>query len=97
MSKQKTIELCTDIINYIGDKAIGKSEISLNLIGLSAIELRDKVKSEVNLLSEVENEMERWHLGRDNDGETLQKINDLLYSAGYLKWFNQKKENDNGN
>jgi hypothetical protein len=51
----------------------------------------------IKLLSEVENAMERWHHARDNDAETLQKINDLLYSAGYLKWFNQKKENDNGN
>lgn len=47
------------------------------------------------ILEEIENAMERWHHGRDNDGETLQKINDILYAHGYLKWFNEdNKQND---
>ena len=35
--------------------------------------------------------MERWHLGRDNDAETLDDINDVLYKNGYLTFFNDKK------
>ena len=40
-------------------------------------------------LNEIENAMERWHHARDEDGETLQKINDILFSIGKLSWFNE--------
>jgi len=39
-------------------------------------------------LSEIENAMERWHHARDEDGETLQKINNIMLEAGKLEWFN---------
>jgi ribosomal protein S8 len=42
-------------------------------------------------LSEIENAMERWHHGRDNDDEALEEINKIMYEAGYLKWFNEKQ------
>lgn len=41
-------------------------------------------------IKEIENLMERWHLARDNDGETLQGINDVLVSIGLLGWFNRQ-------
>ena len=44
-----------------------------------------------NIVVEIENLMERWHLGRDNDAETLNDINDVLYKNGYLTFFNDKK------
>ena len=48
-----------------------------------------------DVLNEIANAMERWHLARDNDDETLKTINDILYSHGYLKWFNEdNKETD---
>lgn len=41
-------------------------------------------------IKEIENLMERWHLARDNDTETLQGINDALLKIGLLEWFNRK-------
>ena len=40
-------------------------------------------------ICEIENAMERWHLARDNDDETLQKINDILVGIEKLGWFNK--------
>ncbi len=34
--------------------------------------------------------MERWHLARDNDDETLEDINKILVSIGMLSFFNKK-------
>ena len=50
------------------------------------------VKDYKNIVEEIENSMERWHLGRDNDAETLNDINDVLYKNGYLSFFNDKKK-----
>jgi hypothetical protein len=44
-----------------------------------------------NPLSEIENAMERWHMARDNDDETLERINEILYNNGYLTFWNDKK------
>jgi len=41
-------------------------------------------------ISEIENAMERWHLGRDNDDETLAEINRILLELGLLTWHNQE-------
>jgi hypothetical protein len=41
-------------------------------------------------IKEIENIMERWHLARDNDAETLQGINDALVKIGLLAWFNRQ-------
>jgi len=46
----------------------------------------DRLKSAIN---EIENAMERWHHARDEDGETLQKINDVLLELGKLEWVNK--------
>lgn len=97
-TQHQTLDLCSAVIEYhsvLLNETV--STISLNTVVLRAYELRKRIAAEKNLLSEIENAMERWHLGRDNDDEALQKINDLLYQAGYLKWFNEKKENNNGN
>jgi len=40
-------------------------------------------------LREIENAMERWHLGRDDDAETLRLINEILKKAGLLSFFNR--------
>ena len=47
-------------------------------------------KEQKTAISELEDAMERWHHARDNDGETLQKINDILLGIGKLEWFNKK-------
>ena len=49
------------------------------------------VKDYKNIVEEIENSMERWHLGRDNDSETLNDINNILYKNGYLSFFNDKQ------
>jgi hypothetical protein len=41
-------------------------------------------------ISEIENAMERWHHARDNDNETIEKINEIMVSIGKLEWFNKK-------
>ena len=40
-------------------------------------------------LNEIENAMERWHHARDNNDETLEKINAVLFKIGRLGWFNK--------
>jgi hypothetical protein len=40
-------------------------------------------------VGEIADAMERWHLSRDNDSETLEKINGILYKSGHLLWFNE--------
>jgi len=40
-------------------------------------------------LKEIENLMERWHMGRDNDDETLTGINAALVKIGKLLHFNK--------
>lgn len=41
-------------------------------------------------INEIENAMERWHHARDNDNETIEKINEIMVSIGKLEWFNKK-------
>jgi len=41
-------------------------------------------------MNEIEKAMIRWHHARDNNKETLQKINDILVSIGRLGWFNKQ-------
>jgi hypothetical protein len=49
----------------------------------------EALKSEHDTISQISDAMERWHLARDNDSETLEKINDILYKSGHLLWFNE--------
>ena len=49
------------------------------------------IKDYKNIVEEIENSMERWQLGRDNDSETLDDINNILYKNGYLTFFNDKQ------
>lgn len=58
-----------------------------------ARKLVSELKAEAATIKEVENLMERWHLARDNDNETLQGINDALVKIGLLSWFNKPREN----
>jgi hypothetical protein len=50
----------------------------------------DSTSKLISTLSEIEDAMERWHHARDNNEETLESINNILYDAGMLWWFNQK-------
>lgn len=43
-----------------------------------------------SLVNKIENAMERWHLSRDNDDETLAEINKILVSYERLGWHNYK-------
>jgi hypothetical protein len=49
----------------------------------------DKVLKYANAINEIENAMERWHHARDNDSETIDKINQSLVDIGLLGWFNK--------
>ena len=42
-----------------------------------------------NTLSKIVNLMERWHFGREEDAEVLEKINKVLTDAGMLRHFNR--------
>ena len=39
----------------------------------------------------IDSAMERWHLGRDEDYDTLMDITDILVELGLLSFFNNKK------
>lgn len=41
-------------------------------------------------INDVENIMERWHLGRSNDDDTLNNISNALYNVGRLRFFVKK-------
>jgi len=45
-----------------------------------------------NTLSKIVNLMERWHFGREEDAEVLEKINNVLTDAGMLRHFNRTNE-----
>lgn len=45
----------------------------------------------VEAIKEIENAMERWQLARDNDDETLEKINQVLFGLGLLTFFKDDK------
>jgi hypothetical protein len=51
----------------------------------------EKTAKRDKAIEEIENAMERWHLGRDEDEETLQNINDILVGIGLLGWHNKSK------
>lgn len=56
-------------------------------------ELNDKnieLKKYKEAIFEIENIMERWHVGREEDLEALQAINDNLVNIGLLYFFNKK-------
>jgi len=57
--------------------------------GLRLLEIEKALPDISKPIKEIENAMERWHHARDNDGETLQKINDILVEIGLLGWFNK--------
>ena len=44
--------------------------------------------NEKQILAEIENIMERWNHGRQNDNETTERIDKLLKDNGYLGFFN---------
>ncbi len=44
------------------------------------------------IVSEIENAIERWHLCRSENEETLEAINAILLGHGMLKFFNKSQE-----
>ena len=42
------------------------------------------------IVSEIENIMERWNLGRENDTETLENINEIMFKIGRQTFFKAK-------
>ena len=42
----------------------------------------------LSAINEIKNAMERWHLWRANNDETLDEINKILVGIGRLEWFN---------
>lgn len=43
-------------------------------------------------IRELENVMERWHVGRSEDSEVIELLNDKLVSIGRLTFFNKKAD-----
>lgn len=84
-----------ELFNYLSNE-LGATALESNLIDIKRI-VKSESKNEptcscVSLqsaMNEIENAMERWHLARDNDGETLEKINRILVGIGRLGWFNR--------
>ena len=69
-------------------KKIGKEKLIEMLIEANRMIVEQIQKSKA--LNEIENVMERWHHMRDNDNETIEKINEILFGVGRLEWFNKK-------
>ena len=46
------------------------------------------------VIFDIDSAMERWHLGRDEDYDTLMEINDILVEIGFLSFFNTKNKQD---
>ena len=44
-----------------------------------------------NVILNIDSAMERWHLCREDDYDTLMEINDILVELGLLSFFNNKK------
>lgn len=42
------------------------------------------IKKLTSTILDIQNAMERWHLGRDDDKETLEEISEILIEAGFL-------------
>ena len=42
------------------------------------------VKKLTSTILDIQNAMERWHLGRDDDKGTLEEISGILIEAGFL-------------
>lgn len=53
------------------------------------LDLFSVIDSLQSAMNEIENAMERWHLARDNDDETLEEINRILVSIDRLGFFNR--------
>lgn len=51
------------------------------------VELKDAILN-------IDSAMERWHLCRENDYDTLMEINDILVEIGLLSFFNSKNKQD---
>lgn len=47
-----------------------------------------KEKDYKKIVLEIDNAMQRWFLGRDNDDETLKLINKIMLENGMLLWEN---------
>lgn len=87
MNKEQFKIKCAEILR----DNITLSPQTQNYVIHGALEELWKIYSQNQLaITEVENAMERWHFARDNDDETLQKINDILVGINKLQWFNEK-------
>lgn len=47
------------------------------------------------LIIKIENILQRWHLGREDDEQTLYQINEAMFEAGLLRFENKNKESKN--
>ena len=98
----KKLKMNREIANLIVDalqaEGIIKADVQLRILNyldsrLPLLLQQCNVSGELPVsetIKEIENLMERWHLARDNDDETLQGINDALVKIGLLGWFNRQ-------
>jgi hypothetical protein len=73
-------------------KLYGKVNKSYFPLEQTADDFDEKDKA-IKAIKDIANQMERWHLARDNDDETLKKINDILVDLDYCLFFNKNKLN----
>ena len=78
----------TEILTYHQQWRLG-NEDEMKYTPKELTQAIDIVLKYSNTIKEIENAMERWHLGRDNDDETLENINQSLVDIGLLGWFNR--------
>jgi len=84
MKKEEQKQHLIDMMRYDENLGLYKETEQMNVGGVSgSLPVSETIK-------EIENIMERWHLARDNDAETLQGINDALVKIGLLAWFNRQ-------
>jgi len=72
-----------------------KNSILIEDWGLALIRMNNIIKDidtsfTNNDIEELVNIMERWHLGRSEDAEVIDLLNDKLFRIGKLQFFNKE-------
>jgi hypothetical protein len=85
--KENEYRFLTENHNHIEHERVEDDGLKL----IDTVYSFDFLAKNYEAINEIENAMERWNHARDNDNETLEKINEILLNANRLEWFNKEK------
>jgi hypothetical protein len=86
--KENEYRFLTETHNHIEHEKVEDDGFKL----IDTVYSFDFLAKNYEAINEIENAMEQWHHARDNDKETLEKINEILVNANRLEWFNKEKK-----